>query len=64
MIFSDGVDVEDNQRSLVKQIVDWIDGYCCIDCIIYEFEDYDLVFCYYECDGWIGIKKVMVGEDF
>ncbi|VBB75881.1 Putative S-adenosylmethionine decarboxylase proenzyme [Podospora comata] len=61
---SDGADVEDNQRSLVKQTVDRIDGYRRIDRIIHEFEDYDLVFRYYERDGWTGTKKAMVGEDF
>lgn len=40
-----------------------INGYFCIDRIVHDFEDYDLVFRYYEREGWAGGSGVRVGEE-
>ena len=47
----------------VKQrFLDPIRGYRRIDRIVHDFEDYDLVFRFYERDGWAGDKSARVGE--
>lgn len=43
--------------------VDNIKGYRRIDRIVHDFEDYDLVFRYYEREGWVGGAGVRVGEE-
>jgi S-adenosylmethionine decarboxylase len=43
--------------------VEKIQGYHCIDRIVHDFNDYDLVFRYYERDGWISGTGVRVGEE-
>ncbi|KAK8079126.1 hypothetical protein PG994_002933 [Apiospora phragmitis] len=40
-----------------------IRGYRRIDRIVHDFEDYDLVFRYYERDGWVGGSGLRVGEE-
>lgn len=40
-----------------------IPGYRRIDRIVHDFEDYDLVFRYYERDGWVGDGDARVGEN-
>ncbi|CAJ2507543.1 Uu.00g087290.m01.CDS01 [Anthostomella pinea] len=40
-----------------------IQGYRRIDRIVHDFEDYELVFRFYEREGWAGGSGVRVGED-
>lgn len=40
-----------------------IPGYRRIDRIVHDFDDYDLVFRYYEREGWADERAVRVGED-
>ncbi|KAI0130057.1 putative S-adenosylmethionine decarboxylase proenzyme [Xylariales sp. AK1849] len=40
-----------------------IQGYRRIDRIVHDFEDYELVFRYYERDGWVGGTGIRVGEE-
>ncbi|KAL2022356.1 hypothetical protein VTK56DRAFT_5423 [Thermocarpiscus australiensis] len=58
----------DNQISSpdagVKRQMDRIKGYRRMDRIVHEFDDYDLVFRYYEREGWVGDKGARVGEDY
>ena len=48
----------------VNKRVDDITGYRRKDRIAHEFDDYYLVFRYYEREGWVGDKKARVGEDY
>ncbi|KAK9416032.1 putative adenosylmethionine decarboxylase [Seiridium unicorne] len=43
--------------------VEKIRGYRRIDRIVHDFEDYELVFRYYEREGWVGGTGVRVGEE-
>jgi S-adenosylmethionine decarboxylase len=45
-----------------KRLVDPVRGYRRIDRIVHDFEDYDLVFRFYEREGWAGSKSARVGE--
>ncbi|KAL7625266.1 spermidine resistance protein [Parahypoxylon ruwenzoriense] len=40
-----------------------IHGYRRIDRIVHDFDDYELVFRYYEREGWVGGSSPRVGED-
>jgi S-adenosylmethionine decarboxylase len=44
--------------------MDGIKGYRRIDRIVHEFDDYYLVFRYFEREGWAGDKCARVGEDY
>jgi S-adenosylmethionine decarboxylase len=61
-----GMGDNDNMGSsqhLAKQkLVDPVTGYRRIDRIVHEFEDYDLVFRFYEKEGWAGGREARVGE--
>ncbi|KAK2069095.1 hypothetical protein P8C59_003702 [Phyllachora maydis] len=41
-----------------------VEGFRRKDRIVYEFDDYDLVFGYYERDDWVGDGTARVGEEF
>ncbi|KAI1400851.1 S-adenosylmethionine decarboxylase [Hypoxylon fuscum] len=41
-----------------------IQGYRRIDRIVHDFDDYELVFRYYEREGWVGGSGPRVGEDY
>lgn len=45
-----------------QRLVDPVPGYRRIDRIVHDFEDYDLVFRFYEREGWSGEKGARVGE--
>lgn len=47
----------------VQKLVDPVRGYRRVDRIVHDFEDYDLVFRFYEREGWVGDKRARVGED-
>ena len=51
-----------NGSLLNKRLVDPVAGYRRVDRIVHDFEDYDLVFRFYERDGWAGEKGARVGE--
>ncbi|KJZ73922.1 hypothetical protein HIM_06590 [Hirsutella minnesotensis 3608] len=54
---------DDRLRTLAMQrLVDPVRGYKRVDRIVHDFEDYDLVFRFYERDGWAGGKAARVGE--
>ena len=46
-----------------KEQMDAVKGYRRKDRIVHEFDDYHLVFRYFERDGWAGDKRARVGED-
>ncbi|KLU91303.1 adenosylmethionine decarboxylase [Magnaporthiopsis poae ATCC 64411] len=46
-----------------KRRVDCVPGYRRMDRIVHDFDDYDLIFRYYERDGWVGDGVARVGED-
>jgi len=46
-----------------KPRMERIQGYRRIDRIVHDFEDYDLVFRYYEREGWVGDGGARVGEE-
>ncbi len=46
-----------------KQRMERIRGYRRIDRIVHDFDDYDLVFRYYEREGWVGDGVARVGEE-
>ncbi|CAI6014137.1 unnamed protein product [Clonostachys chloroleuca] len=48
---------------LKQKLVDPVRGYRRVDRIVHDFEEYDLVFRFYERDGWTGAKGARVGED-
>lgn len=41
-----------------------IAGYKRVDRIVHQFDDYDLVFGFFERDGWVGFGGARVGEEF
>lgn len=47
----------------MQRLVDPVRGYRRIDRIVHDFEDYDLVFRFYEREDWLGDKTARVGED-
>ncbi|KAG6001486.1 hypothetical protein E4U21_004294 [Claviceps maximensis] len=47
----------------MQRLVDPVRGYRRVDRIVHDFEDYDLVFRFYEREGWFGDKAARVGED-
>lgn len=53
----------ESRGAAALRIVDSVRGYRRIDRIVHDFEDYDLVFRFYEREGWAGDKKARVGED-
>jgi S-adenosylmethionine decarboxylase len=56
----------DDRRSsgeATKQRMERIKGYRRIDRIVHDFEDYDLVFRYYEREDWVGYAGARVGEE-
>ncbi|KAI2466050.1 S-adenosylmethionine decarboxylase [Annulohypoxylon bovei var. microspora] len=44
--------------------VERIPGYRRVDRIVHDFDDYELVFRFYEREGWVGGSGPRVGEDF
>ncbi|XDG02355.1 hypothetical protein ABKA04_001970 [Annulohypoxylon sp. FPYF3050] len=46
-----------------RKRVEKIPGYRRIDRIVHDFDDYELVFRYYEREGWVGGSSPRVGED-
>ncbi|KAG6030358.1 hypothetical protein E4U19_007377 [Claviceps sp. Clav32 group G5] len=47
----------------LQRLVDPVRGYRRVDRIVHDFEDYDLVFRFYEREDWVGDKAARVGED-
>ncbi|KAK1979776.1 adenosylmethionine decarboxylase [Colletotrichum cereale] len=45
-----------------QRLVDPVRGYRRIDRIVHDFEDYDLVFRFYERDDWSGDREARLGE--
>ena len=63
---SSRTDEADKRRSwgaAVSQRMERINGYRRIDRIVHDFEDYDLVFRFYEREGWVGDGGTRVGEE-
>jgi S-adenosylmethionine decarboxylase len=46
----------------MQRLVDPVRGYRRVDRIVHDFEDYDLVFRFYEREDWLGGKGARVGE--
>ncbi|KZZ92837.1 S-adenosylmethionine decarboxylase proenzyme [Moelleriella libera RCEF 2490] len=46
----------------MQRLVDPVRGYRRMDRIVHDFEDYDLVFRFYEREGWLGDQSARVGE--
>lgn len=47
----------------MQRLVDPVRGYRRVDRIVHDFEDYDLVFRFYEREDWLGDKAARVGEE-
>ncbi|GAO15370.1 uncharacterized protein UV8b_07070 [Ustilaginoidea virens] len=47
----------------MQRLVDPVRGYRRVDRIVHDFEDYDLVFRFYEREDWFGDKAARVGEE-
>ncbi|KAG7289258.1 hypothetical protein NEMBOFW57_005623 [Staphylotrichum longicolle] len=56
--------IQPSQGAGVNKRMDCLKGYRRMDRIVHEFDDYHLVFRYFERDGWAGDKRAMVGEDY
>lgn len=52
-----------NGGIVTMQRMEKISGYRRIDRIVHDFDDYDLVFRYYEREGWVGDGGARVGEE-
>ncbi|PHH59407.1 hypothetical protein CDD81_3217 [Ophiocordyceps australis] len=52
-----------NENPAMQRLVDSVQGYRRIDRIVHDFEDYDLVFRFYEREDWRGDKAARVGDD-
>lgn len=46
-----------------KRLADPVPGYKRVDRIVHDFDDYNLVFRFFEKDGWAGHKGARVGEE-
>lgn len=46
-----------------KKLADPVRGYRRVDRIVHDFDDYNLIFRFYEKDGWAGDKGARVGEE-
>ena len=46
-----------------KRLTDPVRGYKRVDRIVHDFDDYNLVFRFYEKEGWTGDKGARVGEE-
>ncbi|KAI5461774.1 S-adenosylmethionine decarboxylase [Mariannaea sp. PMI_226] len=57
-----GMGGDDTKSWAANRLVDPVRGYRRIDRIVHDFEDYDLVFRFYEREGWAGGKSARVGE--
>lgn len=57
-----GMGSDDTKTWAANRLVDPVRGYRRIDRIVHDFEDYDLVFRFYEREGWAGGKSARVGE--
>ncbi|KAF5003621.1 hypothetical protein FDECE_9826 [Fusarium decemcellulare] len=57
-----GMGDDDTKGWASNRLVDPVRGYRRIDRIVHDFEDYDLVFRFYEREGWAGTKNARVGE--
>ncbi|RSM05670.1 hypothetical protein CEP52_006199 [Fusarium oligoseptatum] len=57
-----GMGDDDTKGWAANRLVDPVRGYRRIDRIVHDFEDYDLVFRFYEREGWAGTKNARVGE--
>ncbi|KAG5938723.1 hypothetical protein E4U59_003596 [Claviceps monticola] len=56
--------MDDALKSLsLQRLVDPVRGYRRVDRIVHDFEDYDLVFRFYEREDWVGDKAARVGDD-
>ncbi|KAF5016519.1 hypothetical protein F66182_11775, partial [Fusarium sp. NRRL 66182] len=53
---------DDSNNWAARRLVDPVRGYRRVDRIVHDFEDYDLVFRFYEREGWAGRKGARVGE--
>lgn len=51
-----------DKGNAAQRLVDPVRGYKRIDRIVHDFEDYDLIFRFYQREGWTGEKGVRVGE--
>jgi S-adenosylmethionine decarboxylase len=56
--------IQPSQGAGVNKRMDCLRGYRRMDRIVHEFDDYHLVFRYFERDGWAGDKRARVGEDY
>lgn len=54
--------VNGNTKSTPGKRLERIPGYRRIDRIVHDFEDYDLVFRFYEREGWVSDGEARVGE--
>lgn len=59
---SDGLQAA--QGTGANKRMDSLKGYRRMDRIVHEFEDYHLVFRYFEREGWAGDKRARVGESY
>lgn len=57
-----GMGDDETKGWAANRLVDPVRGYRRIDRIVHDFEDYDLVFRFYEREGWAGGKNARVGE--
>ncbi|GKT84086.1 LOW QUALITY PROTEIN: S-adenosylmethionine decarboxylase proenzyme [Colletotrichum tofieldiae] len=51
-----------SRTTAAQRLVDPVRGYRRIDRIVHDFEDYDLVFRFYEKDDWAGDREARLGE--
>lgn len=58
-----GAGAGDADATARNQRMEKIDGYRRLDKIVHDFEDYELVFRYYEREDWVGGTVVRVGEE-
>jgi len=59
---SGGADDRGTADPEVRRRLERVRGYRRVDRIVHDFDDYDLVFRYYERDGWVGDGEARVGE--
>ncbi|KAI3541702.1 adenosylmethionine decarboxylase [Colletotrichum abscissum] len=52
-----------SRATAVQRLVDPVRGYRRMDRIVHDFEDYDLVFRFYERDDWAGDREARLGEE-
>ncbi|TPX08664.1 uncharacterized protein E0L32_009853 [Thyridium curvatum] len=61
--YGSGMGIHDGANAESRQRLERIPGYRRMDRIVHDFDDYDLIFRFYEREGWVGGGGARLGEE-